>query len=801
MSANEKPRLGALVDPSVTPEPIENGVDPTEPVIGRWFWYTRRENVRHPKTGKTKEVMKRTLVCVTSLGSNYAGVTGIKGQNGEYESSYRDDEAEGSSWRILYTEWASCTTRELGAEEIFKAQIDKRQRSVAALLGKVKALTARLFVAPDGIEAVKNPVETGVGTALVTMQNAADPKLYKKALVTAKTTTLPDLFKQIENEHKQMARWMRAPLIALKAEAGKMSPIIQSIERRIFHVELYAGLIEDIVEVKDGEPAPSHEKVRLMQRRHYMDEECLLEYEAGGMDFRKIEAFDEWLARPANLTRLLPHPRCVVAFRVRRHAKDYDSDFDDWRELVQFHIGGEAAARKEANEWTYLYMRNGERVYRLSTGIEFKEELFPDLDQSVLSAVTKQEPIYATYDGDDIITESDYLQRCAKDALLDEQKVVAEAAWEAANKTCADCAKKNCSEHSWFHDYDYRHKDTKANFERVSTAWEYFDDVMKALKAQADELNRVVLVLQGIFDRSPVFNPHPPLRLWAEDFHKGVELVYDNARALAPGEKPDIDAFLAKNRAAIKVGDVTIGQMGAWYEARRELSDREKYSDRHSNDKGPGTLARVLKITGKGDDCVAHFGWTREPSYSTQQRYRELGGSAPDVVCRMTVPIVQLFSVNAYKPGAYKQFFADPRTRGDYMRWAWALLKSEDFAAGKCEVQEPPPEVLEPPKRHRDEDAAWARQRRNELQRYHDKVVKLARDVETRGHTTGPKGMLCRAHRHGGKLTVREIFLKDTKRDKETKKRGEIDYEGFNCRGLDVGDVYDNARALAPRGR
>jgi hypothetical protein len=29
-----------------------------------------------------------------------------------------------------------------------------------------------------------------------------------------------------------------------------------------------------------------------------MDEECLAQYEAGGMDFESLSEFDKWLARP-----------------------------------------------------------------------------------------------------------------------------------------------------------------------------------------------------------------------------------------------------------------------------------------------------------------------------------------------------------------------------------------------------------------------------------------------------------------------------------------------------------------------
>lgn len=755
-------------------KPIEPGEDQTAPAIGRWFWFTQKE----------KGKMVRRLVCVTEIGSNYAEVTGVRGADGGQYYSSSDEHPGGSSWRLHLDEWTVCTTREFEADVIIQGEIERGQKAVAKLLDEVKQLTARLFVSIDPKLGTAAP-ETGA--ALVTMQNAADPKEYGKALVKAKEKTIPALFEQIRAHHTQMAHWMKAQLIPFKAEAEQLKPVIETIERRIFHVELYAGLTENIEQVREGKPAAAHEKVKLLQRRHYMDEECLLQYEAGGMDFKKIGDFDKWLAKPANLDRLMPHPRCVLAFQVRRRAKDYTSEFGgDWQALVQFHIGGEAAARREANKWTFLYMRNGEQLFRLDTQIEFGEELFPDVSQSVLQA---KEPLYATRDGDEIITESDYLQRKAQREL----------------KTCADCAAAKrekrghkqecdpdatCDEHRWYHFEG--EKPSWRHFEKVDADNVHFDDVMKALKKQADDFNRVVLVLQGVFDRSPTFNPHPPYKLYGPEFPMAVELIFDNARALPGGEMPDIEAYFTAKNQTLKAGDVTVGQHAAWWAKQAALSERERWSDRHSNDNGPGALARVLRLTGKGDDRKAHFAWTREASYATQRRYRELGLTAPDIVTRLAVPVSELFNVSAYKPGEFKRFFADPRTRADYLKWAWALLMGEDFAAGKAEIQEPPAEVLKPRKAASNDDAQRQRERRRSLNLYHGKLVRLAHDITTTGQETGEKGLLCRAYRQRGKLRVVEVYLKVVAaKDNEgqAREKHSANYEGFRCRGLEPRDV------------
>jgi hypothetical protein len=44
----------------------------------------------------------------------------------------------------------------------------------------------------------------------------------------------------------------------------------------------------------------------------------------------------------------------------------------------------------------------------------------------------------------------------------------------------------------------------------------HYDDIAKYLSEQMAQHNRVVLILQGILDRSPVFHPHPPWQLYTQ---------------------------------------------------------------------------------------------------------------------------------------------------------------------------------------------------------------------------------------------------------------------------------------------
>ncbi len=190
-------------------------------------------------------------------------------------------------------------------------------------------------------------------------------------------------------------------------------------------------------------------------------------------------------------------------------------------------------------------------------------------------------------------------------------------------------------------------------------------------------------------DRSPVFHPHPKFQLWkGEDFNAAFKLVYDDSRALTAGERPDFEAFRAALNASLCEGCVTVGQEDFW-----ELAEGVKESHRLDGDwrtkthyrperfkpygnPGPGWLATVAGFTKRAQKCT--YKWDRERQ--TFQRY--WSQKSPQIPCSITVPASKLLNVSAYKPGMFKQFFNDPRTRADYLKWAPFLLAAEEYHAG-----------------------------------------------------------------------------------------------------------------------
>ena len=551
-----------VVAPDETPHAEQlDSEDPHAPKVGRWYWVA----------GKTE----RWLGCVVHIGSNYARLKGVRWAR-----------------RVHLDTFFDVCTFESDPDTVIGGYIGTHQRRTYELMETVRQVTARLGV---GI----NPaLTTGSETQALTVRKDEPMDGYKKALVKAKDETLPALFAEIKGEHAALARWMKARLIPMKAQAGALTPAIKAVEDRIFSVTLYAGLTEEIVQIADGEPAPLTTKIHLFQRRAYMDEECLAAYEHGGMEFKNIHAFDKWMTKPKNRDRLLPFPRCIIAFQVRRHRKERHAH--TWADYIQF------AKLEEMDKYTYLYMRNGERMYRLATEIEFERQLFPDVDEreslsgklwARVDGIENDDEEVRRYtmgggrsdDDFDDDTAGSHIRMLIPDRryhgmLEDEQRAYIEwrdvkvpeakaliARYRRASKKERD-TDPDLSRH-WpsgpnIPGEPHRNSLDYTLFNRDNV---HYDDIANYIQKQIAAHNRLVLVLQGILDRSPVMHPHPPWVLWnADSFTQALELVYDLSKALVSGEAPDFEAYKARCNSQIVEGTIVLGQERAWRRARNE---------------------------------------------------------------------------------------------------------------------------------------------------------------------------------------------------------------------------------------
>ena len=643
--------------------------------VGQWYWVSDEDERYDAEKKKHYKVPFEWIGCVTDIGSNYVALNGVP--HGKYNSAH--------SCRVHLDHFNETCRREPNPEAYINRQIHEHQVRVNELMGEVRRVTALLSIPVSGVL----PPPSAETTALMFVGKNENITDYKTALIKAKTETLPALFEQIKETNQELGNWMRASLIPLQAEAAALQPAIKAIENRIFNVELYAGLSEEVIQLTDGEPAPLTEKIVLFQRRAYMDEECLADYEAGGMDFQKIDEFERWLKKPSNLNRLLPFPRCIVAFKVRRKEKERHGW--TYRDFIRIQF------EKEMDGMTFLYIRNGERLYCLRTAIEFDEKLFPDIGN--LDTTSRLFVSNAGRRGAmKYIDEHDYVTRCEEWDRHEASIKGRNRGFAGDPKSCLCMTEKGKNYCDFRHTIDANPRKVFVEFNDQSV---YYDDMKQDLDEQMAKHNRVVLVLQGLLDRSDVLQPHPPWKLnTPEGFDTALKLVFDQDKALTTGDKPDFEAYRAKLNATLKTGSITVGQDEAWEirEAERENARRRSsrgygqgYYDveryRPYGDPGPGSVARVTRFNKSKRTCT--YKWTRA---GQRGRYDYVTGdwTYPEVPCSLEVPEDQLINVEAYTPGDYKMFFNDPRTRADYLQWAPYLLEAEEYHAGNRQVGSEP---------------------------------------------------------------------------------------------------------------
>ena len=685
-------------------EPLES----SETVqIGQWYWI---------KSDKDK-----WFACVVHVGSNYVR---LEAPSGRYDRIHFDD---------FYKE----CTYEPDPDGVINGKLAKYKAEVDRLLGRVAQITAGLSIGPSAM------LGGACETQALALRADRDMGEYSKALVKAKKETLPELFKQIEKANKQMAVWMTAKILPLKAKAGGLNQLMEAIEDRVFSVELYAGLTENVERVKDGQPAPIGTKIHLMQRRCYMDEECLAQYETGGMEFGNIADFDAWLCRPANLDRVLPFPRCMVAFQVRRRDKERergDTIADFIRILNQL----------RDDKRTFLYIRNGDLLYRMNTAIEFGSKMFPDMDRNRLGS-SKLWAQMSCSNVRRLITDDEHTGMLEDHAREQAEYEVRRAAYDAALRSPEALQKakdkgykqpdSSCVDVPWPGSGPWSDIDGWVPYDRGSV---YYDDITAKIAKDIQAHNRIALILQGLLDRSVVLHPHPPWQIWSEEgFHAALELVFDDSRALSAGAAPDFEAYRAGLNASLRAGCITVGQQILWeeQEAEKENDRRSRFwrDSGHSRlsrfrpdgNPGPGSLAHVADCSPKMARCS--YAWLRERLRSD----RVQGPLRATFTCDQS----QVLNVSAYKPGDFRIFFDDPRTCADYLQWAPLLLEAEEFHAGNRTV-------LPAAERKRRPLSSWEGQLRYRRQRarkqFIGKAVRQSMDVTMRNGTVYTKGTLWR---------------------------------------------------------
>lgn len=634
-------------DPAVIPivevERVKTDFERAE--LGQWYWVNLPDG--EPK-----------LMCIMDIGSNFVELHEPEGRYGH------------GTRRVHRDRFSEALRLEPNAELFIQQKVAEQQQALADNLAEIQRLTESLGIAP---QLAHQPSSEADGKALAVLSGQVDVAAFEQALIVAKKETLPALFEKNQKISEELARWMCASAMPMKAKLGPLKQSVEKIEDRIFNIKLYSGFFDTVETLSEGQPASRDEKLRIMQRLLYCDEESLLDYQAGGMEFLDMREFDKWLAKPVNRDRILPFPRCMASLRVRRTVKD--RSLLGLSAYVEFVEG-------DADKYTYLVIRNGDNLYRFGTDQEFGEHLFPD--RTVYDpSVPMMMKVWSSTRVEEFMPKREYDDRLAESQRLDALK----QQWAAENPG-----------RHWMDNPHDGGRFSTSNWYPFDDTSTYFDLGMEAIQSEIKGYNRIALIVQGLFDRTEMLAPHLPVQMWnPSSFSAAVELVYDNSMVLHWGEAPDIAAYIAQCNAQADADSVFFGQELQWEvrEAERENRYVENnwripYEKKHfhkrlrpAGDPGPGRLAIPAAWAPRAK--AATFAWLKDArAYGT-----------PQIRATLKVPLDKLFNVSAYKLGDFRQFFVDPRTRAQYLEWAPMLLSAEKYHQGNLAAQAP---VLDSPR-------------------------------------------------------------------------------------------------------
>lgn len=600
--------------------------------LGQWYWVKMKD-----RDGNLFEALR----CVVGYGSNY-----IKFDCPNYNTT-----------RIHLTEFFDLCRIEPNYSQVIEGYIAEHRTAIQSQLKRINDRMNELRLC--------SPEPGKESRALSVVSNSLGVTEYRGSLESLRDKVIPKAKERIERHSKAIESWLTSRMLGAEAELKFCDQAIGKVKERIFEFSLYAGLSESVKKIRKGLPASVDEKISVMQRTCYMDEECIAGYSVGGICCEKIEDFDKWLIVPENFNRLLPFPKCIVAFQVRRDAKERHGDGTLFTAFVNMRL-------RECDKLTFLYLRNGEQLYRISSNHEFGAHLFPDRDEFDLSEPLMAKSKYCDWREIEFITKREFDEL----ARQENERPKKSRQWkrEAVKKFVAENGRKPTKDElAW----QIIHRDPYKNpinlrYEPFDTTSVYYDDMVESIGADIKSYNKVTLLIQGLIDRSTVFHPCPEVKMWdIKSVEQNIKLIYDGDMTLSNGEKPSVEQYLADRVCHIKRGSLVVGHAMIWTKLAQQNRSYERwggnYDSTYEGD-GPSDVARVSSVK----DGKATIAW--------RQRSSRFYGKM--TTKRMKIDVNKLLDVSAYRPGDFKKFFDDHRTRKEYLHWAHMLLVAEEWHAG-----------------------------------------------------------------------------------------------------------------------
>lgn len=203
-------------------------------------------------------------------------------------------------------------------------------------------------------------------------------------IARAQATWLQERTEAIAATLAQLTPYVSERSAVALARASGAIKMAERIGRGIESLDLYVGKNVDVIDLKVGAPAATHEPLSLIQGKRYAEEELAVWADVdASFDFTNRQAFFDAMAESeALVNQVLPFPRCVVSMAMTRHSRDYGDAMSNVMNNIQ-------------NQLVFLLVRNGANVhvvYSSSPSHEGAARLFPTQNEA-------QEP-FCGFDGE-----------------------------------------------------------------------------------------------------------------------------------------------------------------------------------------------------------------------------------------------------------------------------------------------------------------------------------------------------------------------------------------------------------------
>ena len=206
---------------------------------------------------------------------------------------------------------------------------------------------------------------------------------------------------------KQTARMSLYYAEQAQAAMASLKPammVVGRLQERVATLGLYAGKDVKAALMVDGLCAPAEEKLTLLQRRLYLDEELLIHLDSGGADYRDIGSLASALSSdPGLVERIFSAPRCVVVMSSRRNAKERILEPNATVGAIMKQI-----AEEQADQRSFLLVRDGGKIWIVN---------LPDVLSGIERMFPTPQDLEAPYTQSSWYSHSDRIERIGPDNL------------------------------------------------------------------------------------------------------------------------------------------------------------------------------------------------------------------------------------------------------------------------------------------------------------------------------------------------------------------------------------------------